>query len=131
MHHRVRHFSGGNNHHAGHGAVQPVPGNTDSGHDDEQHGQDNDCGERSHMRHGVDRRRRVHCGEQTSRQKAANVAQLGGVLPSKQIRHPGRYLAGQLLRRAKRGPDVLAGRPKCVQQPQRLGPGFGVQQSES
>lgn len=44
MHHRVRHISGGNNYHTGHCAVQPVPGNTDSGHDDEQHGQDYDCG---------------------------------------------------------------------------------------
>jgi len=81
------------------------------------------------MRYGLDCCRRVHCGEQASSQEAANVAQLGSVLPSKQIRHPGRHLAGELLRRTKRTTDVLVGSPKCVQQSQGLGSGFGVQQS--
>jgi len=83
------------------------------------------------MWHGLDRGRRVHCGEQESRQKAANTAQFGCVRPSKQIRHPGGHLTGELLRRTKRSPDVLVSRPKCVQQSQGLGSGFGVQQSES
>lgn len=117
MHHSVRDIAGGDQHHAGHGTVQPVPRNPHRGHDDQQHGPDNDRGQRGNMRHGPDRRRRVHSGQQAPRQEAANAAQLGRVRPPGQGRHPCRHPAGELLRRAERRADVVAGSPERVQRP--------------
>lgn len=143
VHDRVRGFAGGDQRDAGHGAVRPVPGDPDRVHGDQQHGPDHDRGQRGHMRHRADRRRRVHSGQQAPRQEAAHAARLGRVLSPEQGRRSARrrHVARQLLRRRQRRPlqpvaHVVAGRPKRVQRrrrgrPQGLGPGLDVQQPQS
>lgn len=82
MYHSVCNIAGGNQHHPGHSAVQPVPRNPDGSSDDQQqHGPDNDRGHRGYIRHDPDSGGRVRHSEQTSREKDANVAQFGRVLP--------------------------------------------------
>lgn len=128
MHYRVRDITGRDKRDAGHGAVQPVSRDPDRSDGDEQHGQDNYRGQCGYMRHSVDRRRRIHSGQQAPRQKATEPAQLVCVLSPEQDgrwstthRHTARQLS-------EPEPDVVAGRPERVQRPQRLGPRFRVQQ---
>lgn len=133
MHDRVRDLAGRDQHHAGHGAVQPVPGDPDRGDGHQQHGPDHDRGERGHLRHGADRRRRVHCGQPPPRQETEGAARVRRVLSPEQERRPRRHASRQLLRRRRAQPgraDVLAGRPQRVRRPQGLGSGVGVQQPQ-
>lgn len=128
MHHRVRHIVRGDKCDAGDGAVRTVSRDPDRGDDNEQHGQDNDRGQRGHMRHRVDRRSRVHSGQQAPRQTPSEPAQLVHVVsPEQGRRRADRHAARQLSRRAQPEPDVVVGRPRRVQRPQGLGPGFRVQ----
>lgn len=131
MHRGLRGLAGGDQHHAGERAVQPMPRGPDGELAYLEHGQDHDRRERGDLRH--DRRRGHHLrgGESTSRSETAHVAQHRPDEDGRSDRWPARQLL------LERGPDaqsrrtsVVDGHVERLQRSEGVGPGVGVQQQE-
>ena len=126
MYSSLRDIAGRDKRDTGHSAIQSVSGSEDSLLPDQQHGQDNDSGERCHLRNGGDSGDRVRGGEQAEDEEAPHS---GGTWRRQNA--DGGRTPGGLLPRLQPWAPLLLGHPQRLHHPQRLGPSLRLQQQES